>query len=50
METVQVLRQVIARARFSHIDELVQMIKAVGRRLVEAQPKGFTSLSITLPI
>ncbi|TDL25028.1 nagb/rpia/CoA transferase-like protein [Rickenella mellea] len=42
LETVLVLRQVISKARFSHIDELIGMVKGVGRRLVNAQPKEHT--------
>jgi translation initiation factor eIF-2B subunit beta len=40
LETVIVLRQVVSRARFSNIDQLVAIIKSVGRKLVDAQPKG----------
>ncbi|KAG1832254.1 hypothetical protein EV424DRAFT_1640965 [Suillus variegatus] len=40
LETVLVLRQVISKARFSNIDQLVEIIRSVGRKLVEAQPKG----------
>ncbi|KAK7054638.1 GCD complex subunit gcd7 [Paramarasmius palmivorus] len=39
LETLLVLRQVVSRARFSNIDQLVDIIRSVGRRLVEAQPK-----------
>ncbi|KAH9950258.1 eukaryotic translation initiation factor 2B beta subunit [Amylocystis lapponica] len=39
LETVLVLRQVVSRARFSNIDQLVALIRDVGRRLAEAQPK-----------
>ncbi|KAI0685670.1 eukaryotic translation initiation factor 2B beta subunit [Cytidiella melzeri] len=42
LETVKVLRQVVSRAKFSNIDQLVGLIRLVGRRLVEAQPKGNT--------
>ncbi|KAI5121008.1 hypothetical protein M0805_005954 [Coniferiporia weirii] len=42
IETVHVIRQVVLRARFTHIDELISMIKFTGRRLVEAQPKEHT--------
>ncbi|KZT26596.1 nagb/rpia/CoA transferase-like protein [Neolentinus lepideus HHB14362 ss-1] len=42
IETVLVLRQVISKARFSNIEHLIQIIKAVGRRLVQAQPKEHT--------
>ncbi|KAI6109708.1 hypothetical protein F5141DRAFT_1004476 [Pisolithus sp. B1] len=40
LETVLVLRQVVSKARFSNIDQLVDVIRSVGRKLVEAQPKG----------
>lgn len=40
LETVLVLRQVIANAKFSNFEQLVEIIREVGRRLVEAQPKG----------
>ncbi|KIK08779.1 hypothetical protein K443DRAFT_84440 [Laccaria amethystina LaAM-08-1] len=39
LETLLVLRQVISKARFSNINQLVEIIRSVGRRLVEAQPK-----------
>ncbi|KAF8891220.1 hypothetical protein BD779DRAFT_1437795 [Infundibulicybe gibba] len=39
LETLLVLRQVVSKARFSNIDQLVEIIRSVGRRLVEAQPK-----------
>ncbi|KAG1903792.1 uncharacterized protein F5891DRAFT_53958 [Suillus fuscotomentosus] len=42
LETVLVLRQVISKARFSNIDQLVEIIRSVGRKLVEAQPKEHT--------
>ena len=34
------LRQVVSKARFSNFEQLVEIIRSVGRRLVEAQPKG----------
>jgi translation initiation factor eIF-2B subunit beta len=40
IETVLLLRQVVSTAKFSSINQLVGMVKGVGRRLVEAQPKG----------
>jgi translation initiation factor eIF-2B subunit beta len=40
LETVLLLRQVVSKARFSNIDQLVEIIQSVGRILVEAQPKG----------
>jgi len=39
LETVLVLRQVISKARFSNFEQLVEIIRSVGRKLVEAQPK-----------
>ncbi|KAA1469342.1 nagb/rpia/CoA transferase-like protein [Dentipellis sp. KUC8613] len=39
LETVVVLRQVISKARFTNIEQLVGIIRSVGRKLVEAQPK-----------
>ncbi|KAH7926648.1 nagb/rpia/CoA transferase-like protein [Leucogyrophana mollusca] len=42
LETVLVLRQVVSKARFSNIDQLVEVIRSVGRKLVEAQPKEHT--------
>ncbi|KAF9246425.1 hypothetical protein BU15DRAFT_85189 [Melanogaster broomeanus] len=42
IETVIVLRQVVSKARFSNIDQLVEVIRSVGRKLVEAQPKEYT--------
>ncbi|KAF8844858.1 nagb/rpia/CoA transferase-like protein [Paxillus ammoniavirescens] len=42
LETVFVLRQVVSKARFSNIDQLVEIIRSVGRKLVEAQPKEYT--------
>jgi translation initiation factor eIF-2B subunit beta len=35
-----VLRQVVSKARFSKFEQLVEIIRSAGRRLVEAQPKG----------
>lgn len=40
LETLLVLRQVISKARFSSLEQLVEIIRDVGRRLVDAQPKG----------
>ncbi|KAJ7074298.1 hypothetical protein C8F01DRAFT_1099994 [Mycena amicta] len=39
LETLLVLRQVISKSRFSNMEQLVTIIRGVGRRLVEAQPK-----------
>jgi len=49
LETLLVLRQVISKARFSNFGQLVEIIKVVGRRLVEAQPNG-AALPSTGPI
>jgi translation initiation factor eIF-2B subunit beta len=40
IETLLVLRQVITKARFANFEQLVDIIKSVGQKLVEAQPKG----------
>ncbi|KAJ7685408.1 eukaryotic translation initiation factor 2B beta subunit [Mycena polygramma] len=39
LETLLVLHQVISHSRFSNMERLVTLIRGVGRRLVEAQPK-----------
>ncbi|KAF9014047.1 eukaryotic translation initiation factor 2B beta subunit [Cyathus striatus] len=39
LETVLVLRQVVSKARFSNLEQLVSIIRSAGRTLVEAQPK-----------
>jgi translation initiation factor eIF-2B subunit beta len=39
LETLLLLRQVVSKARFSNIEQLVDIIRSVGRRLVQAQPK-----------
>lgn len=49
LETLIVLRQVVSKARFSDIEQLVEIIHNAGRRLVEAQPKG-KSLAPCRPI
>lgn len=43
LETLLVLRQVVSKARFSNMEQLVEIIRSVGRRLVDAQPKGFSN-------
>ncbi|KAF7778546.1 hypothetical protein Agabi119p4_2891 [Agaricus bisporus var. burnettii] len=40
LETLLVLRQVITKARFANFEQLVDIIKSVGHKLIEAQPKG----------
>ncbi|KAJ3933451.1 MAG: eukaryotic translation initiation factor 2B beta subunit [Lentinula lateritia] len=39
LETLLVLRQVVSKARFLNTDQLVNVIRIVGRTLVEDQPK-----------
>lgn len=40
METTLLMKYIVSHAKFSSIDELLAIIKATGRKLVEAQPKG----------
>ncbi len=40
LETLFVLQKVVAEARFSQIEELLDLVKSIGARLVKAQPKG----------
>ncbi|KAF8503397.1 nagb/rpia/CoA transferase-like protein [Russula emetica] len=42
LETALVLRQVVSKARFQNINQLVEIIRSVGRKLIEAQPKEHT--------
>lgn len=42
LETVLVLRQVVTKARFQNINQLVEIIRSVGQKLIEAQPKEHT--------
>ncbi|KAG9123776.1 GCD complex subunit gcd7 [Ceratobasidium sp. 392] len=39
VETVLLLRQVVSTARFSSLAQLLNMLRSVGKRLVDAQPK-----------
>ncbi|KAG9013243.1 GCD complex subunit gcd7 [Tulasnella sp. 427] len=39
IETVLLMRQVISAARFTSLDQLVTIVKAAGRQIIEAQPK-----------
>jgi len=39
LETLFVLQKVVAEARFSQIEELLDLVKSIGARLVKAQPK-----------
>jgi translation initiation factor eIF-2B subunit beta len=40
METTLLIKYIVTNAKFATIHELIAIIKAAGRRLVEAQPKG----------
>jgi len=42
LETALVLRQIVSKARFQNITQLVEIIRSVGRKLIEAQPKEHT--------
>jgi translation initiation factor eIF-2B subunit beta len=44
METTLLLKYIVTNAKFATIHELIAIIKAAGRRLVEAQPKGNSNL------
>ncbi|KZO95284.1 eukaryotic translation initiation factor 2B beta subunit [Calocera viscosa TUFC12733] len=40
-ETALLLRQIVSVARFSSIEQLIQLIKSIARRLIDANPKEF---------
>jgi translation initiation factor eIF-2B subunit beta len=40
LETVLLLRNYIAKAKFTSIEQLVQRVKDAGQKLIEAQPFG----------
>lgn len=40
LATAQLCHTVVRSAKFTTIDELLALVKAVGRKLVEANPKG----------
>ncbi|KAG9012096.1 GCD complex subunit gcd7 [Tulasnella sp. JGI-2019a] len=42
LETVKLLRQVVSAAKFTSLDQLVKLVRAVGRELVAAQPKEYS--------
>ncbi|KAI0256868.1 nagb/rpia/CoA transferase-like protein [Lactifluus subvellereus] len=42
LETALVLRQVVSKARFQNISQLVEIVRSVGQKLIEAQPKEHT--------
>lgn len=50
LETALVLRQVVSKARFQNIGQLVEIIRSVGRKLIEAQPKGASLLLTSLHV
>jgi len=50
LKTVHVLRQVIATAQFSSIGELIDLLKAAGRQLQNAQPKERTVGNVVLKV
>jgi translation initiation factor eIF-2B subunit beta len=50
LETALVLRQVVSKARFQNISQLVEIIRSVGRKLIEAQPKGASLLLTSLHV
>ncbi|CCG83521.1 Translation initiation factor eIF-2B subunit beta [Taphrina deformans PYCC 5710] len=45
-ETSLLCRQVVSTYRWNHIDQLLQHLKDLGKRLTEAQPREFTSGNI----
>lgn len=47
LETVILIRQVVASARFSTIEQLVGIIQGVGKRIQAAQPQGANLISNT---
>lgn len=50
LATAALVQNIVRSVKFSTIDELLALIKAVGRRLVEANPKGeYSSPCISLP-
>lgn len=50
METVLLLRQIVSTARFSSIEQLIDTVKGVGRKLIAAQPKGWSPISPAVPL
>lgn len=45
-ETALLCRQVVSTYRWTHIDQLLQHLRDLGKKLVEAQPREFTSGNI----
>jgi translation initiation factor eIF-2B subunit beta len=39
-ETAEILRLYISKSRFHTLNELMQNIKEIGKRLIKAQPTG----------
>lgn len=44
LETAQLLYRFVGSARYNSIEQLLEQIKTVGKRLVAANPKGLSSL------
>lgn len=40
LETAFLLRDIITNARFSSGEELIRMVREIGKRLIRAQPVG----------
>lgn len=41
------MQAVVRSSKFSTIDELLALLKAIGRRIVEANPKGVSSVFLS---
>ena len=48
--TAQILRQVVAKARWNDADALLERVQKVGKRLVESQPRELTIGNITMRV
>jgi len=48
LKTLLVLQRVVGEARYTQIEELLEIVKSVGSRLVEAQPKGTVHTHVNL--
>ena len=40
LKTAELIHRIVSHVRFHTIDELIALIRAVGRHLVEANPEG----------
>jgi len=47
LETAQLLYRFVGSARYNSIEQLLEQIRTVGKRLVAANPKGMTPLPQT---